>query len=391
MSSNKLQYFEGIRGLAALIVVFHHLDFVLSLNLDTKVFNFIYNLSGFETLSNISQSIFSFFLNGNLAIFTFFFMSGYVISIKLFTGNSKTYLISAISKRYFRLMPPILGSILISFFLMKFNLIYNIELSTVLGTENTLGYFYNFNPSFLSAFKSGVWNVLFTTNRAGYNGPLWTMMPEFYGSLLCFLTFIIFNRIKKRHYIYIIILLTSLLIKTPWITSFILGFLICDLDYSTNWLKHLSKLTQKYIFTFTTLSVILCISIIIIDKITGFNKWPYSNTITSFLLVFITMKSKGLQKIFQLKPFLWLGKISFSVYLLHWPILCSLTSYIYLSTGLSRNLNILISSTFTLVFIFLASSLYTKFIDQKSIIVARKIGELVKNKLFSHLNKLNID
>lgn len=386
MNSNKLQYFEGIRGLAALIVVFDHLDFALSLNLDKKIFNLFYQLTASDLISNSFQSIFSFFLNGNLAVFIFFFMSGYVISIKLFTSESKSYLISAISKRYFRLMPPILGSVLIGFFLMKFDLIYNIKLAKVLGTEDALGYFYNFYPSFLSAFKSGVWNVLFTKSLGGYNGPLWTMRPEFYGSLFCFLLFIIFNRYKNRHYVYVLIILVSFLIQAPWLTSFALGFLICDIDYSTTSFKSHLKYIEKHILNNLITPIILCSSIIIISQEINFNSWSHANAIISFLLVFIIMKSKKLQELFQLRPILWLGKISFSVYLLHWPIICSITSYTYISSGLYRDDNIIISSITTIVSTLAVAFIYTKYVDQASIKVASKIGKIVV--LFSEKIKL---
>lgn len=386
MNQKKLQYFEGIRGVAALIVLFDHLDFALLLNLDTKIFNFVYQLTGSQLAGTIFQSLISFFKNGNLAVFIFFFMSGYVISIKLFSNQSKSYLINAISKRYFRLMPPILGSVLIGFLLMKFDLIYNIELSQTLNTENTLGYFYNFYPSFLSAFKSGVWNVLFTTSLGGYNGPLWTMRPEFYGSLFCFLLFIIFNRIKNRHYIYLLIILGSSLIEIPWITSFTLGFLFCDLDHSKTKENLYSKLFKNQVFAGKLIPITICISLIILIPIINTSNWLNTSLILSFLLVFMVMKSIFLQKIFELKPLLWLGKISFSVYLLHWPIICSLTSYIYLSNELDRGLNILTSIILTVIIVFIASFFYTKYIDQKSIVLARKIGGMV-NHFSEKINK----
>ena len=301
-------------------------------------------------------------------------MSGYVISIKLFSNNSKSYLISAISKRYFRLTPPILGSVLIGFLLMKSNLIYNIKLSQLLSTESTLGYFYNFHPSFLSAFKSGIWNVLFTTNLGGYNGPLWTMRPEFYGSLFCFLLFILLNKMKIKYYLYTPIILFFFFTEISWISSFTLGFLFCGIDHSLNKESFYFTLFKQRLFSSKALPIALSLLLIIILPNIGIGNWMNPNIILSFLLVFIVMKFVFLQKIFQLKPMLWLGKISFSIYLLHWPIICSFTSYIYLSTKISRPLNILISSCLTLIVVFIISSLYSKYIDQKSILLARKIG-----------------
>lgn len=385
MQRQKLPYFEGIRGVAALIVVFDHLDFALSLKLDTRIYNLVLQFTGSEIISTIAQSIISFCKNGNLAVFIFFFMSGYVISIKLFSSESKSYLISAVSKRYFRLMPPILGSVLIGFLLMKFDLIYNIKLAQVLNTESTLGYFYNFYPSFLSAFKSGIWNVLFTTSLGGYNGPLWTMRPEFYGSLFCFLLFILLNKVKIKYYIYIPIVFFFFLTEISWISSFTLGFLFCDIEHSLNKEHAYFSFFKHPLFSNKVFPIILSLFLIITLPLIGIGTWINPNVILSFLLVFIVIKWGFLQKIFQLKPMLWLGKISFSIYLLHWPIICSFTSYIYLYTKVSRPLNIIFSSSLTLIVIFIISSLYTKYIDQKSIVLARKIGNLT-NKLINKSN-----
>lgn len=374
MNPPKLQYFEGIRGIAALIVVFDHLDFVFSLNLDSKIFEIIFKITNFKLLAESLQSVFSFFLNGNLAVYIFFFMSGYVISIKLFKNESKSYLISATFKRYFRLMPPILGSVLLGFVLMKFDLIYSIELAKSLGTENALGYFYNFQPSFLSALKSGIWNVLFTKSLGGYNGPLWTMRPEFYGSLSCFLLFLLFNKFKFRHSIYCLIILLSFFINTPWLTTFILGFIICDLSHSSEILKKTTLNIKNRLTKLPLTTISLCVLWIILTELTGFNSFQYSNAITSTLLVCVIMYSSKLQKLFELKPILWLGKTSFSIYLLHWPILCSLGSYIYITSGLPRNINVMFSSSISILSILIIAVIYSKVIDQSSIIIANKIA-----------------
>ncbi len=385
----KLSHFEGLRGFAALIVVFHHLEYALGLHLDRSVFTFFQKNTESELLSGIIQSILNFFINGELAIYIFFFMSGYVISIRLFDSNKK-YLSHAISKRYFRLMPPILGSVLLAYLLMKFNLMYNNELATFLNSTNGFGQFYQFNPNFLAAFKSGIWNILFTSNLEGYNGPLWTMRAEFYGSIICFLFYAIFNKLSFRFLIYPIVVVGAYYIETPWLSAFILGLMFCDIDHSQNKFNYYmnyfeNKILSRLIFVIPTSLLLLCIGRENYEWFTP--AWPCSKLFSSSLIVIIAMKSQHLKKLFSAKPLFFLGKISFSMYLLHWPIICSLTSYCYLQLNLGREINILITAIVTFITIIPLSYLYTKYIDGNTIVLANRIGFLISEKIHSLITK----
>ena len=387
-NTNKLLYFEGLRGVAALIVVFHHLELAYSLELDLWIYSSIKNITNSSLIGNIVQSLCNFLINGSFAIYIFFFMSGYVISIKLFSEKSNEYLISACTKRYFRLMPPILGAVLLGYFLMKFDLIYNSDLAIFFGNKNEFGSFYQFTPNLYSAIKSGIWNILFTGNMEGYNGPLWTMNAEFIGSLSCFAIFGIFRIHSKRYYFYFLFLLLSAILQLPWMTSFILGFLFCDIDHTeNNWRFSFAYIEDK-ILSHTIVSILLCIMLLILIRENpswSYTKLPYTNEIISCVFVFIIMKSHWLRKVFSNRIMVWLGKNSFSIYLLHWPIICSVTGYLYLTMNLPRKLNILSSGFLTILIIIIASIFYTKYVDRNSIKLANKIGNIVARKYSQYL------
>jgi len=223
--NNKIVFFDGIRGVAALIVVFHHLELAFALDLDLKVFTFLFNTTNSFFLSATIQSLFNTLLNGNLAIYVFFFMSAYVISIKLFLDGSNQRIISSSVKRYFRLMPSILTSVILGFLLMNFDLIHNKQLWAFLGNKNEFEIFYQFTPNLFAAIKSGVWNLLFTKNMEGYNSPLWTMNYEYFGSLFCFGLFALVKTKSKRYFFFSIIILLTIWHNLFWLSSFAL-----DLD-----------------------------------------------------------------------------------------------------------------------------------------------------------------
>ena len=66
----------------------------------------------------------------------------------------------------------------------------NNDLALQLGEHTSTGWlpsFYDFEPSLSRAIKSAAWDAFFDFNRdVTYNTVLWTMEPEFFGSLFLF-------------------------------------------------------------------------------------------------------------------------------------------------------------------------------------------------------------
>lgn len=73
-----------------------------------------------------------------------------------------------------------------------------------------------------------------------------------------------------------------------------------------------------------------------------------------------------LQRILELRILQYLGKISFGVYLLHWPILCSLTSLTYVKTqAWEATDSFLFTFTLTVVAVLVASHLFWKLVETR--------------------------
>jgi len=315
-------------------------------------------------------------------------MSGYVISIKLFRPNKIRYLIAGISKRYFRLVPPILGSMLLAYLLMKFNLMYNVELCHSLGTINSLHhYYFDFNPTLLETIISGLGDI-FNGRFFRYNGPLWSMRPEFLGSFFCFFL-IIFQRLQYyRYLVYGVAIYICMLFELEWLISFILGFLICDIDHSENKLTNIMKWVETRVFSnpWITVPLICMLMILGTERQEWLTTWPiYPDVVISALFVTVISRSKPMQNFFNGRILVWLGKISFSLYVLHWPILCSLGSYLYLASNLPRKLNILTSGSITVAVIILVSIVYANWVDKGSVKLSNSIGNFVANNFIKEV------
>jgi peptidoglycan/LPS O-acetylase OafA/YrhL len=154
----KIKYLEGLRGVAAFVVLLNHLILTCFLTDFNKLYSFI-DKSQLPQLIKISTvDFFNLCQNGELAVWIFWLLSSYVISILFFKPNNNydNVVISYFSKRYVRLFIPVFASILLSYFLLKTNLIFNKQLAIKSGEPYLNGWLdhsLNFPPNFFNAMK----------------------------------------------------------------------------------------------------------------------------------------------------------------------------------------------------------------------------------------------
>ncbi|WP_196886649.1 acyltransferase family protein [Aureivirga sp. CE67] len=378
--NKKILYLEGFRGIAAFIVLISHLKEMFNVEIYK---NLLLNFVDIPFSKYFIHPFFHFFTNGNLAVHLFWVMSGYVISIKLFQLRDQNYLISSFMKRYFRLMIPAFSSIIFAFILLSFGLMFNNELATYFEIEYSrndwLFDLYNFEPNFILMLKDGIWNTFFDFKySSSYNGVLWTMNPELYGSFACFFIFAVFSKHKLRHYIYILFFLLSIPLKIYWLGTFMIGFMLSDFDNNSFVKNTFIENVWKNVLSKKLINISFFMVVVFLSGIFHFK--PFFNFLTSILLILILMRTKSIQKLFINPFFLWLGKISFSLYLIHIPILCSLTSwlFLFLKDKVGYIENMLICSLVTIATTFILAAFFTKYIDLKSVKIANKIGAFFK-------------
>jgi peptidoglycan/LPS O-acetylase OafA/YrhL len=385
--SGKIQYLEGLRGIAALMVVINHLIdmfYPAALWGEKHVYRYPAELL-------ISKSPAILLYSGVLAVVIFFILSGFVLSYKFMRIKDRGILISGMIKRYFRLTIPIAFSCMMAYFLMKFKIIFNSNLieNTHLGA---LSNFYAFKPDFLKALYDSFIGVYL-------NPVLWTMSFELYGSFIVFLSlfsYLIFPK-KRQVYLFYAILASVLLILNSLLMlgCFILGLILCDLFVSGK----LPQVKNKFYKVFLlVLSLYLCSFPYVKDIKT--TMWGILDTsfmsgqleqisyliIGAFILVYLILTSKRLQKFLNIGFARFLGKISFSMYIMHLLIIMSLTSALfkYLIKYLPYDICALIASGVTIPIIFAVSWFVYKYVDLPSI----KFSNFINNRIKSLYNDI---
>ena len=269
----KMLTLEGIRGIAALVVIFDHLHLIFFVELDALVRDYL-DLHVPYLVSKAGQYLITGFHDGNFAVWVFWVMSAFVLSRKYFqliklnlTEESAEYLTKSVLKRYPRLFVPVLASVIFAYLLLAGGAMTNNQLYLSLGTHTSNGWlptFYDFDPSLPQAIKSAVWDTFFDFNRdVSYNTVLWTMEPEFFGSIFLFGFLSLLGNKKIRWGAYPVIFAVLFFRETHWLNAFVIGIALCDLYVNSTAFERLGRL-----FGFWWIQVPLVLLILLnIDKI----------------------------------------------------------------------------------------------------------------------------
>ena len=210
-------------------------------------------------------------------------------------------------------------------------------------------------------------DVFFKADFArNYIPPSWTMRPELFGSLFIFLIpWSWFGKASWRTVIGLFVV-SIILISAYGFVPFIyyLGFFIAGVSI------HFLPGRVPYLFFLTI--IVLCIKTI--SNYYGIRSFAF-DFFCSYLIVLSVYQSKHLYTIFASRPFVFLGKISFPLYLVHVPLVA------LIAPRLAETASIFQLGEFTtLTFIFLPCisilillSWLLVYTDQIAVFLSRKI------------------
>jgi len=396
---NKIGHFEGLRGLAALVVVNEHL---LKLFFCLAFSDAAMRSSGFGVLEELSFPPFNMLHNGAWAVCTFFVLSGYVLSESFFRSSSDTNhkdLGGKLVGRYFRLAVPITLSLLIVWILMGLGLFHFSEIVTLTQTQEVNQYVSN--TSLLDVFKQGFGSALFMDDYA-YNPPLWTMSVEMIGSIGVFLMQGIFLTFKSNRNAWIIrmgIYFGMIITLFPTLyTGFLLGMMLCDCKNYSKSDKLLEAYSKYWVPVSLFVGVVLCaymirglytnpFKFITFKEFHPYNEYLY-NTWGAFFLISGITYSKRISKLLSKPILLALGKLSFPLYLVHYTIMTSLTAYLYISLPVEGHyLKAIVAIAISLPAMFIAAFVFEKMVNEPTI----KFTKLIRTGLGSSAKKICSD
>ncbi len=377
----KLAYLEGLRGVAALIVVFHHfvLLFFPALN---------YGNGTNTTLNTIAITPLNIFYNGDFAVCLFFVLSGYVLSYKYILTNDPYIILGYAVKRYFRLMPLIASSVLLIFLLSRLDSFHTQKLDDYLHLGDWLTGMFNGDASFVAVLKNIFYGIFFFGDNS-YNPVVWSMGIEFIGSMLLFAFLLLNHKIKPKWILFILILLLAIYLKRYYYIAFLQGYGLCYLDQ-----KELFKIKSIILKTVLLIAGIMCASypadwqhwntsIYAFMTFNGIDLYSFYHVLGSSIILMLVTQNTISKNFFSLKPVLFLGKISFAMYLFHLIVLILVTQRVfsYLFTGLNYSLCVIIVVAIAMPLILLVSYFAERIIDQPALKLANRIEKWFLGKI----------
>lgn len=332
-NQTRVGYIDGVRGIAAMMVMMHHFACAF------------YPAIIFGTLAQphvpfertIAATPLNLFFNGNFAVCMFFVISGFVLSRKFFLTHHLENVIILTIRRYIRLMVPVLGSFFLGYLLLTLHLYYNRQIADTTYSWMWLKYLYNFPPSIVSVFWQGMINIFLHTSGGKYNSVTWTIPYEFRGSLLVFLLLAIFGKYSKRFIVYAI---AGLLFWNTYYLGFVLGMIAADETLQVSGFLHRTRvfgilpllcLLAFYLGSYPQMLPVnsTMYAALPLPWITNEDSGIFYHTIGAFLLFIIIPQLPAVSSFLSTKPLLFLGKISFSIFLVHLLIITSLSSWLF--------------------------------------------------------------
>lgn len=381
----KYVHLEAARGIGAIIVAsWHILPYFYSF--------FAVKLTTFAlTTPVIGPIIYGacfFFFDGALAVHFFFVLSGYVLSIRWFAGDAEYDVTKAAFRRYIRLALPVFGSSLAAFLLIKGGMFYLHDVRTALYPGQAViggqANFYQFDHTFLTMLKSAFFDAMFNFDfRSSLNPVLWTIMVEFYGSLLLFALLALMKRFRWPLLALGLVMafLQAFAYIGPNAIYYCYGDMVWGMIYAYLCTRHAVITNGEHRLAKSILGAVLILAGCIagaMDFTLFFASVP-GNSLAGNIIFLGVLISLQYREFMSGRLSRLLGRLSFSVYLVHYLLIISLFTGVlsYFAIGHGWRLQTALAVAVLLYYPVLAATamLFATYIDAPSIALSKRLAD----------------
>lgn len=375
MEQKRITWIDGLRGAASLFIVFHH--FIMGY--------YPAAYKGAEGLPHLqkgveaafSQSLPGFFVTGDLWVSVFCLISGFVIANQVFHMKDEKQFSRSLLKRYPRLMLPVFALSAVVYVMLHLNLFYNGPASLLSGSE-WLAEFYQNKTTLYDLFFSSIVDTWIVGMSTLYSNAFWMLAELFAGSFMAYILAAMGRGMNKRMlYVYIGAVLLYLSTNSR-LTDFALGVLAAYIieRFGERMKAHKKACVCAGILMLGTAFVLGAYPVghepdnayrILNHLPDRLNPVYFYHMLAAALLIMGIWLLEPLGKALSGKPVLFLGKISYSLYLVHIPVIYSLSAWLLVrfmaGTG-NYNLSAGLSFAISLPVMILLAWLFYRFIEK---------------------------
>lgn len=390
----KLAYLDSIRGIAAFVVVVDHLVYAFCPILKSSYSNLAARSDLIRWFGATPLSVVH---NGTFSVRLFFVLSGFVLSLSFFRTQDQGVVASAAIRRYFRLVVPALVSVLLAWALIRAGLYRNLAAAQLMSqpADSWLNQWGQFDGGFLSAFRQGVFDTFFCYDPdRTLNSNLWSMSIELRGSFLVFSILALVGMLRNRWVVYLALFFILDRIGGEYYCDFVGGLALCDILFGPDsrvgpleassargllvWLGVLAG----GIFLGATSAEWLESEFGLRGHLVRF--WP---TVGALMIILAATRGGWIRRILEFRMFRFLGKVSFSLYLVHFPLTCTLAAGSYVcmrDCGMSHFSSAAVASALTIGASLITAWLLYHLTEAPAI----SLGRIVEHRFFRRWNVL---
>lgn len=326
--TGKLVPLEGLRGIAAAVVVLYHLDLGFT---EKGVGKVPHGHGFFDTLLQFGLGM----LNGGAAVAVFFVLSGFILSLPFARDRRVSRVLAAMLKRWPRLAALTTIACLIAWALIVLGQDSYKQAAQVTGAGWMASHgnapLEGHHITAWTAAKEGLFDA-FASGDVHFDSPLWTMRIELFGSFAVFLAAPVLFAVKNWPLRLGVVAALAVAVggtyPQTYLTDFLVGTVLAmlfaeeRLPRLNNWWAGLLGVAGVYLFSFTYEQKLLIhapIKSLMPAGDTSHFVWDGG----AVLMILVLLGNPFLRRAFSKSWAVWLGLLSFPIYLLHGPVMLS--------------------------------------------------------------------
>ncbi len=338
MQKDRITFLEGLRGIMAINVMLDH--FVMVYYPQMYFLEYAEKTGGF--LSLFASTPLSILINGNIAVQYFLILTGFLVGRSFFQGKApdRREIVIKSCNRYLRLLPVVFWATLFTYLTMVLGLQHHQQILDQVANPDILSVQCDFEPTF-TRFLLNAFYEPFVLYGSDFLRQFWMLRYEMWGYVLCMLTCYFLRDSKLRRLGYVVVTLLLWITLDANYIGLMMGVFVADLYYCDDSTTVLAKFYGPILRSKPVIWGLFVVGGYLAAcpmELTGwYGFFGYIPKMTTELvratgaaiLLFCLLRTPKATKIFEGKALQFLGKISFCIYALNWPIPLTLQAWLF--------------------------------------------------------------